>query len=905
MSSSEREHRPFFSIASLVDAIAAGALVITPNLRLSRTLHDAWNHHCRNAGLPNWERPAIMPLETWLETCWDQLQDAAYPPALAGITASACQERTLWEQVIDDDNQLPAEISAENFAQLAQRGWKLVRQWRIDLRHLAALRHSGADHLIRLGLVFARRLEKLALVDAETRTETVLRGFRDGALEARTQIVLVGFQTLPPLAKTTLEAAAEQLEYFSHQRPPAQQCLFTASDASSEIASAARWASRLAAEAPDARIGIVVPQLNARQKAVERIFRNTFEPAACLPHIAYRPAPFNISAGTPLSEAPPVTAALALLRLLNDSLPSQELCALLVNPFWGDADREGSLRSQAQSTLLESGLLRLSVGKFRQLLSDLAPDTSPGSLSQRLVKLATLQRSQPGTLNFRHWRELFSECLDVLGWPGSRSPDSLEFQQLSHWQALLDSFAELDEICAPVSAHKALQRLEQLAGDHVFHPETPPSNVQVLGLLEAAGLEFDHLWVMNMDNRHWPETIAPHPLVPVSLQRQLAMPRACPERELALARDLITLFATSADNLVFSYAARDGDIHLRPSALLGDLPAAALAGASGHHPWLDLLADGNCLEIVEDARGPAYAAPQDRIRGGSRLLAAQAQCPFNAFAQWRLGAEPLRQPRNGLGADLRGMLVHDSLDILWRELGNHATLLALDDSAVADKVAAATSQALNHLFRSQTLLQRSDFAERLLQLELERLNALLRRWLDVERERPPFSVVETEKAVELEIAGLRIALRLDRLDHLPQGFAVIDYKTGRTSLAGLAADRLTEPQLALYALALDEAPAAVAYAAVTHRKTAFEGIGESNTVPGCKSLAALNLPEFWPDALSAWRDKLATLILEFRDGRADVTFYGQAAQRGGHLEPLNRVAGAEDIAILQMKGAAS
>jgi len=840
-----------------------------------------------------------VPLETWLQTCWEQLQDAAFAPALVGNTISPAQERTLWEQVIDADPELPFEINAENFAQLAQRGWKMLRQWQLDLRQLAAMRHTGTDHLLRLGKAFTSRLESLALVDAETRTETVLQGLREAVIKPRPLIILVGFQTLPPLAEATLRAATARLEYFSPQRPTGQQRLFTATQASNEIASAARWAQQLAQDTPEARIGVVVPQLNTQLKVIERIFRHTFEPGAYLPGTPYRPAPFNISAGTPLAEAAPVAAALGLLQLLRDNLTTHELCGLLVNPFWSDFDTEGNFRCAAQRKLLESGLLRLSTGKFRQLMSTVTPETVDPGLTQRLVNLATLQRSQRKALSFLQWRNVFSESLSVLGWPGSRSPNSLEFQQLRQWQDLLDNFVALDETCPPVPIEKALRQLAQLAAEHTFHPETPTSNIQILGVLEAAGLEFDHLWVMNMDNRRWPEATSPHPLLPVRLQRQLAMPRACPNRELMLARHLISLFGTSADNVIFSYARRDGDIHLRPTPLLGELPEAPFAEAASVHPWLDKLLDGNCLEVVEDAHAPAFAATQDYFRGGSRLLAAQAQCPFNAFAQWRLGAEPLPEPQSGLSPVLRGVLLHDSLDMLWREITDHATLLALDDDKLKALITTATEQALHRLFHGQELLHRSDFGERLLSLESERLRTLLLRWLGVERERPPFAVAATEKAVELNVEGTRIALRLDRVDRLPQGLAVIDYKTGKTTLSGLASERLTEPQLALYALALDETPAAVAYASVTRKKLAFDGIAVDGSLPGCKSLAALGLPESWSEALPTWREKVAALIEEFRQGRADVTFYGQGARLGVHLEPLNRVAGADDIATLK------
>jgi len=305
--------------------------------------------------------------------------------------------------------------------------------------------------------------------------------------------------------------------------------------------------------------------------------------------------------------------------------------------------------------------------------------------------------------------------------------------------------------------------------------------------------------------------------------------------------------------------------------------------------------------VVDDSRGPAFLPPDNKIRGGSRLLAEQARCPFNAFAQWRLGAEPLGEPQSGLGADLRGMLVHDSMELLWREFSNQGKLSILDDGTVHETIDAAVSQALTHLFRNNNFLSRSDFGERLLLLEKQRLVALLGKWLQIEKERPDFDVESLEKTVALEFDGLSISLRLDRVDRVAGGLVIIDYKTGRTRLAALARDRLTEPQLALYALAMDETPVAVTYAAIRRKKIGFDGLACSDDIlPGCQSLAAAKLPEDWNQTIAQWRQQLLLVMDELRVGRADVTFYDpEASAYSAYLEPLNRLAGVDDVTALK------
>jgi probable DNA repair protein len=391
------------------------------------------------------------------------------------------------------------------------------------------------------------------------------------------------------------------------------------------------------------------------------------------------------------------------------------------------------------------------------------------------------------------------------------------------------------------------------------------------------------------------------------------MPRACPERELQLSRQLFDLFTRSGAEIIFSYSVRDGDIHLQPAALLNTLDAIDLPSSDGCHPWQGIIANSGALEIVDDSLAPPFAPPDGRVRGGSRLLADQAGCPFNAVAQWRLGAEALAEPQTGLRAQLRGILVHDSLDIFWHQLGSQKALLALADSERQRQLEQAVAQAFTRVFSHNSLITRADFGERLLDLEKQRLLSLLDQWLQLEVARPGFTVAAAEKNLPFELGGLTLSLRVDRIDKLdsidtPDGdLAIIDYKTGKTGISTVAAERLTEPQLPLYALAVTQAmgqtPAAVSYALINRKTLGFDGIASTDAlISGCKSLAERQLPEDWPATLEQWREKLNVLIAELRTGRADVTFYHRSARDyGGHLEPLNRLAGGDDLNALKQR----
>ena len=66
------------------------------------------------------------------------------------------------------------------------------------------------------------------------------------------------------------------------------------------------------------------------------------------------------------------------------------------------------------------------------------------------------------------------------------------------------------------------------------------------------------------------------------------------------------------------------------------------------------------------------------------------------------------------------------------------------------------------------------------QIETERTQQLLAEWLNKEKERPPFTIIEKESWQTTQFAGLSFHLRADRVDQLADGsLMILDYKTNR------------------------------------------------------------------------------------------------------------------------------
>ena len=137
------------------------------------------------------------------------------------------------------------------------------------------------------------------------------------------------------------------------------------------------------------------------------------------------------------------------------------------------------------------------------------------STTSRNTASAASRKLLPG-----QWSGVFRNCLKAVGWPGDRPLSSHEFQARRAFGEVLDGLGRLDGLLGPLGFAEAVRRLAQLCRQRLFQPETRGNPaIQVLGVLESAGLSFDALWVMGMNDDLWPPPPRPNPLLPAEVLR--------------------------------------------------------------------------------------------------------------------------------------------------------------------------------------------------------------------------------------------------------------------------------------------------------------------------------------------------------------------------------------------------
>lgn len=860
----------------------AGITVVTPNQRLSAALLRDFDLH--QTGRERWDAADILPLSKFVERCYG---DALYSELATRlpILLTDPQEQALWEEVIRASESGAALLSPESAAALAREAWTLAHEWKLVQR----LRAYPANDDARAFADWAWRYEGVTRRDRHTERarlpEVVAPFLAHAALKKPRALVAYGFDVYKPQQNEFLAAlAAAGTEVFASgpdgRRSGARRIALTS--ARDEIRAAARWArSRIEAN-PRSRIGIVVPDLSGSSDAVRRIFAQVMEPAQLLPGGSTGTLPFNISLGEPLSSYPLVAAAFLVLDLTRGEIDFSQASRLIRSPYLSRAESEMAKRARLDAELRKAAGAKVDLGRLRRAIAKLtASDYGVAAcpvLSRRLADLARFAReSLSGSRRPADWGKAISGLLDLVGFPGERALDSAEYQTLKKFHEAIAGFAALDRVAGRMRFADACARLARIAADTLFQPEVPDVPVQVLGLIEAAGMEFDHLWVMGLGDEAWPISARSNPLVPIALQRAAGVPESSAASSLELDRRRTQGWLGAAGEVVLSYPRREEDRELAPSPLIRGIPEAELEelGLPEYDGLRDTIRRARREECGPDSRAPAIlqGAPSS---GGTSVFADQAACPFRAFALHRLAAEGLEVPPPGPDARDRGTLLHAMLAKVWNELKSKARLDAISDRDLDALLAAAADAAIGRLRWSRP----DALAGRFAKLERERLVRTGRAWLDKERRRPAFEVVEIEKKRAVSLGGLTVNAKLDRLDRLTGNVggahAIIDYKTGKTNVGGWLGARPDEPQLPLYAVTSGTEVAAVAFACVKTGEMAFKGVArEKDLIPGVSTLAgqpskSANRYRSWDELLAGWRSELEGLGREFASGEARV-----------------------------------
>lgn len=817
-------------------------LIVTPNRRLATFLKQQIAQTLPHDAIYT---KTILSWQDWLDALWE-LHHEAIVPDNPKQRLSDWQAQLIWQNLTGHTGEINAQ---------ARQAYQLVAHWQCDVDDWAFHKHE-VDTFLSWRSQYQSHCDEKGLLDPADIPGLVAKAWSSDAIKTPRELTLYHFDEFTPIQKHLLKILEQKGCRIDNQTNNEQIQPFefiACTDSTEQLRRAANFAKQHLASTPKRPIGIVVPDIQTQWENLVDVFNETFPTEK----------PFNISSGQALGVHPIVQVGMFCLQQV-------ELSHVIGSPFI-----QGGVSEQFERARFDERLSR-----YEKAGLPISFMLTQKSIPQGLKEVLTCVQQYTFEQNNlkrkpSEWIAVIFDLLKRWGYPGERTLDSEAYQAVKHFYSLISELASLDTVIDSIGLFDCLTLLRQRLHKTIFQGESQNKPIQVLGVLEAAGMNFSALWVTDMSNDKWPAKPSPNPFIPIQLQQAQDMPHASFARELQFARTMMQRFLTSADTIVMSYAkhADDSDMLNLPTPLI-DLNESIDAT-----PLAPTLAQAvfalNETQPAPDDKG--LPIQSESVKGGASLFNAQSLCPFKAYATYRLQANRPTRAVYGLSARVKGTMIHAILEDMWRELKTHQALNALPEKDFQSMLQAKIHDALTSL---QPALNQAAY-----EIEQQRLTILLSNWFAFERERGPFTIESLESCQTVNFQGLEVTLRIDRIDRLENKLCIIDYKTGQVSINEWEHERLGEPQLPLYACVSDERPAAIALASLRKDKLEIKGMGHID-VPGVTQLDAKD----WQDQCTTWEKQLARLANEFKQGHSEVDpKQGYQTCQYCDLQPLCRI----------------
>ncbi len=809
-------------------SLTDGATLVTATRRLSRELTAQYDLQQINSGRKAWNSPDILPWEAWLRRCWEQVAGYHENPPLV---LSEAQLLGVWHRIISDDiRQNEAETeplwNTDSSARAAIKALRLIRGWQISCDPIAGSFHP--DH--RCFNRWLARFDSICLerqwIDSFQLADCV--GAQVQWFPAA-PVVLTGFNEVTPqqqsLIETIQSAEIELTIVDSALEVETQYNCSTFEDDLSQWLAAGQWARNQLALNPSHNIAIVAPDLAKSRDTIEYALKQTLCPREIVHPSDITTLPFHLSLGAILSRYPIAQETLKLLTTLCTRHAGIDLISnLVLSPFIHGSQSELGARSELDLELRQQLPFNSGLAKLIDQIHWLETKNQGihcKQLNLLLHTAADMLSTAPSKASYTYWSGFFTNLLSAIGWPGAEPLGSEEHQVGEAVRIEINRLAELDLTNEEASIGIALNCLSRQIKSHIFQVEASSEPVQVMGIEETAGLEFDSVWFGGLVEPDWPPHTRPSPFIPISAQRAAEVVFATPESTALRARQQQQRLLQNSGEVVLSRHLFDNEIALEPSPLVStlnqivanheDIPPTLARQYNEQRPQ---------LEIVSELQGSAVD-PNTHVVGGSSLIQTQARCPRGAFARFRLGVEPLDTNDQGLDPMERGTILHLALEQIWEQIKNSNRLQEMSQTELVTLV----DHCIDHV--SVRYKVSSGCGDGFFASQHRWLSATLLEWLDLEKKREePFTVISREQKSSLNLAGLVLRFKIDRIDLFEDGTLVlIDYKSGGVNpLSEWVNQRPTAPQLPLYTIAQANLVSVVTFAQVRLGECQFVGV---------------------------------------------------------------------------------
>lgn len=873
-----------FDISSLKIALDTHVTILVPNHRTREAILDSYGADC---AANSWYTPQVYAIDVWLKQLWQSAASQGISPFTDYQLLESIEEHFIWTSIIEKSLDTIPLLNPDETATEVSQAYQNLRQWLPDKSANEKLEsYKGLPDIDvflswkKQYLAYCYKKHLISLVDCTHKLITEIETVQ--ALLPR-EIVIASFHQPPPLYQLLFATLQQQVTVHSilgnSNKSVRHLSKFKFNDFDSEVTACANWAKALMESEPESHIGILFNGDDSRRARLTRLFTDILYPDSLL-NLSNDIHVFNTTAANQgLMDSALVHDAFQLLDLNHQQQQSNKLCRLLQSPHCIGFEQEIEARIQLELFMRNNFSATCTLAEFVRSMSRDGKNTQCPQLASALLKTRTLLRASPKFNTTANWAKIFTEQLDSLGWPGNtHALTPKEKSLVLQFQKAIEQFSHTSIAVDKLNLESALSRLRSLCSKTKQRLRFERGcQLSLYTINEAVGLNFDHVWLIGLDDQSWPVNAAPTSFLPYSLQREAGIPSSHSEIQYQVALANFDHLTSSVSNsLIASYPISDGDQQLRPSPFIAEFsaqtsPQVAIKPLNNYAS--QLLGTQKLDQILDCVQFPLIE--KENPRGGQSIISNQSSCPFRAFARHRLHAEPLEEFESGLGTKARGTAIHLAMEHVYNTIDSRKTLTELSDEKLNNLIDQAASVAIDYLCRKHRELMTPRFQE----IEQQRVESLLFRFIELEKQRFDYTVLATEKIYQWQLGQLDLKLKVDRIDTLSDGsLALIDYKTGKTaaSTQRLLEDRPEDMQLPVYySVVASQQSTPINTVQIAHinvEKIAYSGItATSDFHHASKPFNHDGKNKIdWAELTQSWQRKTELIAKEFVNGVASV-----------------------------------
>ncbi len=829
--------------------------------------------------------PIIYSLDEWLdkkyqEFCMVGPIDEFYS-VLNGI-----EEQLLWEKIIQNDlkkKKLP-DSQIKDITNKVIDADKRIRQYKINKDELK----KNETHLeIKLfnewREQFNNNCNDNKYLSRHSFIELFIEKQKQYTIVNNQELCLIGFDYNSPLHQDLIDTLAEKnkIKTYKNQLDKVKIRKIRCAQPDNEIKAVIEWIKINKKK----KLLVISPALSKYQIKLQNEIDREIQPDIYKEF--NKSDVYNSNLQRPLSNEPIIRAAINLLKLNNPNQITFKLIyeSLLFNNW---IDSEGyKNREQLANYINAKKIPNITIKSLKNIIKkdSKIKNLKLDSLIKTLSLIEKNQTSWAKKKKINEWISITEQYWNEIKL--SKINDLLTFE-INNLSSLFKSLNQL-KINKIINSPVKFDDYWEVLFTQLENWPAPNINddfyIDINGYDENPVKKYDAIWLMNMNENHWPGKNEFNPFIPKKLQKKYHI------FDEVYIDTIDTIRKKRLENfgvdITYSHSHFDGETLLIPSPGYFDEFDEEIK------PNIEKQNDVKKFqELIKDDTAPRIVN-NINISGGIRCLENFQICPAWAFYETRLHASPFQEnEQEEISKMSRGNLAHKVLENFWKTCKTSSNLAKMSEKDLKVTIYTLIKQIMAlHKINYPYLTTRQ------IKLESNYLKDIIYQWLYYEKtERSKFKTIKCEESYSVKINRINFNVKIDRIDEYEDKTKIlIDYKTGNIDPNPIPQKSpIKNLQIPIYtAFTKIKNISATGIGRLHNNNIKLIGLSNYTQDPidgGLKNYSQSKNEGLWSNLINLWRDDIYKLAAGYLNGNASVIYIKEDDLRYCTVKPLLRIA---------------